>query len=249
MIVVDDGSVDGASVAKVVSDAPSARLIRQAPAGPASARNAGVRAARAEFICFTDDDCAPVEDWAERLVGSLESGADVVGGRTLPGNGNAMERASELIARAPALAMPADGLTFTPSNNLACRAEVLSAVSFDDRYPTAAGEDREWCARLLRSGCSLQYEPAAVVVHHQELDVRSFLRQQLRYGRGAFRFRRLGTERLPLEQPRFYGQLVRRGFAEGPLEGVLVCLAQIATAAGFAAEWLNTRRAERTLAG
>src|SRR5205823_4920199 len=155
-------------------------------------------------------------------------------------NLNAIVRASELIARAPALGSARDTLVFTPSNNLACAAEVLSALPFDERYSAAAGEDREWCERLLRSGRVLRYEPSAVLVHRQELDIWSFLRQQLRYGRGAFRFRRMRAAPLSLEQPRFYARLVRHGFAEGPIVGTLVCVAQLTTAAGFAAEWLKT---------
>ncbi len=116
-----------------------------------------------------------------------------------------------------------DLLVFTPSNNLACAAEVLSAVPFDERYPAAAGEDREWCERLLRSGRVLRYEPSAVLVHHQDLDIRSFLRQQVRYWRGAFRFRHLQPETRSLERPAFYAQLVRRGLAGGRSRACSLC--------------------------
>jgi glycosyltransferase involved in cell wall biosynthesis len=250
VVVVDDGSLEGDAVADAVSRWPGTRLCRQAPSGPAAARNAGARAARGTFICFTDDDCEPHEDWAERLVEALQRKTDAVGGRTVGATSAPILRASELIAHAPALVSAReDFLVFTPSNNLACRADVLAAVPFDDRYPAAAGEDREWCERLLRSGRVLRYEPSAVVVHHEDPDLRSFLRRQLRYGRGAFRFRRLGPEPRSLEQPWFYVRLVRRGFAEGPVAGVLVCVAQLTTAAGFAAEWLKTRREGRTSAG
>ena len=250
VVVVDDGSLDGDAVADAVSRWPGTRLRLQAPSGPAAARNAGARAARGTFICFTDDDCEPREDWAERLVEALQGKTDAVGGRTVGATSAAIVRASELIAHAPAfVSAREDSLVFTPSNNLACRADVLAALPFDERYPAAAGEDREWCERLLRSGRVLRYEPSAVVVHHDDPDLRSFLRRQLRYGRGAFRFRRLGPEPRSLEQPWFYVQLVRRGFAEGPIAGALVCLAQLTTAAGFAAEWLKTRREGRTSAG
>jgi GT2 family glycosyltransferase len=209
-----------------------------------------VHAAQGRFICFTDDDCEPHEDWAERLVEVLDNEADAVGGRTVGANSDPIARASELIAHAPALvSVREDSLVFTPSNNLACRADVLVAVPFDERYPVAAGEDREWCERLLRSGRVLRYEPSAVLVHHDDLDLHSFLRKQFRYGRGAFRFRRLGAEPRSLEQPRFYARLVRRGFAEGPIAGTLVCVAQLTTAAGFAAEWAKTRRMGRTSPG
>jgi glycosyltransferase involved in cell wall biosynthesis len=242
VVVVDDGSLDAEAVAEAVSRWPRTRLHRQAPSGPAAARNAGARLARGVFICFTDDDCEPHDDWAERLVEGVQGGADAVGGRTVGSTSDPVVRASELIAHAPALVSAReDSLVFTPSNNLACRADVLAAVPFDERYPAAAGEDREWCERLLRSGRVLRYEPSAVLVHHQQLNMRSFLRQQLRYGRGAFRFRRLRDEPRALEQPRFYAQLVQRGFAEGMAPGMLVCLAQLATATGFVAEWLATR--------
>jgi GT2 family glycosyltransferase len=245
---VDDGSLDGDAVAETVARWSGARLRRQASSGPAAARNAGAHAARGRFICFTDDDCEPHEDWAERLVEALESKADAVGGRTIGAPSDAIVRASELIARAPAL-VSEDSLVFTPSNNLACRADVLAAVPFDESYPAAAGEDREWCERLLRSGRVLRYEPSAVLVHHHDSGMRSFLRKQFRYGRGAFRFRRLGPEPRSLEQPWFYARLMRRGFAEGPIAGTLVCMAQLTTAAGFAAEWVKTRREGRTSAG
>jgi glycosyltransferase involved in cell wall biosynthesis len=246
VIVVDDGSVDGEAVAAAVPTSPRTQLLRQSPSGPAAARNTGVRAARGSIICFTDDDCEPHRDWVERLVAALQGRADAAGGRTIGMPARAMVRAAELIARAPALAGEHDNsLVFTPSNNLACRTDVISAVPFDERYPAAAGEDRNWCERLLRSGGLLRYEPSAVLIHHHDARIGSFFRQQVRYGRGAFRFRRLGPERRSLERPRFYAQLVQRGFAEGPVTGVLVCAAQVATAAGFGAEWLQTRARRR----
>jgi mycofactocin glycosyltransferase len=66
VVVVDDGSVASADVAAVVARHPRARLIQQAGRGPAAARNAGARASRGSFLCFTDDDCAADRDWAER---------------------------------------------------------------------------------------------------------------------------------------------------------------------------------------
>jgi glycosyltransferase involved in cell wall biosynthesis len=242
VLVVDDGSIDGDAVATAASGWPMVRALRQPAAGPAAARNAGVRAARGDFICFTDDDCEPEEEWAARLVAALRRGADAVGGRTIAGNRSAVARASELIAHAPAESVePGGALSFTPSNNLGCRAVVVSAVPFDEGYPAAAGEDREWCARLRSAGYSLRHEPAAALVHRQALGISSFFSQQVRYGRGAFRFRRMGPDRRSIERPVFYARLLRRAFAEGPAAGVLVFAAQIATAVGFVAEWLRTR--------
>ena len=58
LIVVDDGSSDGtAEVAEAIAAVDGRiRIIRQANAGPAAARNAGTRAARADWLAFLDSD-------------------------------------------------------------------------------------------------------------------------------------------------------------------------------------------------
>ena len=58
VIVVDDDSRDRDAVALVASRM-GAGLVTGGGAGPAAARNAGARAARAPIVCFTDDDCEP----------------------------------------------------------------------------------------------------------------------------------------------------------------------------------------------
>lgn len=65
VLVVQDGGRD--LLGPLVAGSPHARLIRQDAAGPGAARNRGAREARAGILCFTDDDCEPASDWAERL--------------------------------------------------------------------------------------------------------------------------------------------------------------------------------------
>ena len=70
IVVVDDAS--GPETARVLEDAaeqPGAplRVIRhETGGGPARARNAGWRTARAELIAFTDDDCRVTRRWLSR---------------------------------------------------------------------------------------------------------------------------------------------------------------------------------------
>ena len=248
VIVVDDGSIAAEEVSDVVAHHPRARLIRQPGGGPAAARNAGAQHARGAVLCFTDDDCTPHREWAERLAEALERGADAAAGITLSGGG-ALAEASEIVAHAPAAACSegAENLPFAPSNNLACKKAVFESIRFDESYPSAAGEDREWCARLIASGYVLRLEPTAQVVHHQELTLGGFLQQQFRYGKGAYRFRRRSGERRRLEPASFYTELLRRGFKESFNVGVLVSSAQLATAMGFAFAWADERRSRRSV--
>src|SRR5215212_4972938 len=71
IIVVDDGSHD-ATPALVARYAPAVRLIRQAHAGAAAARNTGLAAAQAPLVLFTDADCAPWPTWAATLIAGLQ---------------------------------------------------------------------------------------------------------------------------------------------------------------------------------
>ncbi len=118
-------------------------------------------------------------------------------------------------------------------------------MPFDVRFPLPAGEDRDWCLRLAAAGRRLVFEPAARVWHHQDLSPGQFWRQQSRYGRGAFRFHRRhhGLGRPPA---RFYAGLLGAGFRHGPRVGLLVVVAQFATATGLTAEALAAWRTSRS---
>jgi glycosyltransferase involved in cell wall biosynthesis len=62
IIVVDDGSTDGtAALAKTLG--AGVRVLRQTNAGPAAARNAGIRAARGAAIAFLDADDLWAPGW------------------------------------------------------------------------------------------------------------------------------------------------------------------------------------------
>jgi len=247
VIVVDDGSSAAGEVVEVVARHPRARLVHASGFGPAAARNLGAAAAHGPILCFTDDDCVPRNDWAERLAEAIDAGADAAAGSTLSAGGS-LAAASELVAGAPAGGRPQGGglLTFAPSNNLAVSKLVFDALPFDESYPDAAAEDRDWCARLAASGCALHHVPGAVVVHRQQLTLGRFLKRQVRYGEGAYRFRSGHGGRPPrLEPAGFYLALVRRAFGQGGRVGVLVVVAQAATAVGFVKGWARAHGQSR----
>jgi glycosyltransferase involved in cell wall biosynthesis len=243
VVVVDDASVDAAAVAAVVA-AAGARLVRADGRGPAAARNRGANEATTPLLAFTDDDCRPEPGWLAALVTRLDAGAEVVAGPTRNARpDDPLAAASQAVTNHLVDWDLADGaVAFAPTSNLALRAEVHRALPFDETFPLAAGEDRDWCARVLAAGRTIAFEPTAVVDHHQDLTLRRFWRQHQRYGRGAHRHHADQPSGDRLQPTAFYTGLVRRGFAEGARAGALVLLAQAATAVGVAQEALAARR-------
>jgi GT2 family glycosyltransferase len=208
--------------------------------GPAWARNEGVRRARGEVVCFTDDDCAPEPSWAEALAAPILAGeVEATSGAVSMGDGaTAADRAWEAIVKYLQVRAGVSGTAspgFAVTANLAVKRSRLDRLPFDESFPAAAGEDRDWGERATREGLAVRYAPAASVVHQSGMSARAFLCQQYRYGRGAARYRSAGADRR-FGAPGFYLGLLRAGFGAGLVSGLLVCAAQIVTLAGILRE-------------
>jgi GT2 family glycosyltransferase len=213
--------------------------------GPAWARNVGVRRARGEVVCFTDDDCEPEAGWVEALMAPVMAGeVEVATGPVRIGDGaTAADRAWEAIvnylqvrAVAPGSASPG----FVVTANLAAKHSLLERLPFNESFPAAAGEDRDWGERAAREGAQPRFVSEAVVVHRSGMSAAPFLRQQYRYGRGAARYREAGSDR-KIGSAAFYLGLIRTGFGFGAAPGLLVTAAQAATFAGVITETVRAR--------
>ncbi len=80
VIVVDDGSSDQSRdiIKKFVAQHPTFRLIEAQHGGKANAVITGVRAAKAEYVLFTDmDQATPIEE-SDKLLATFSQGYDVV---------------------------------------------------------------------------------------------------------------------------------------------------------------------------
>jgi glycosyltransferase involved in cell wall biosynthesis len=260
VVVVDDGGERSLEmVAASFQEVLDIQLCRIAHSGPGVARNHGARVARNPWLAFTDDDCAPSSGWLTEIAAALEDDPEVLAGGSIQ-NGlpaNPCAEASQVIHDAAYQFFNADPdkARFLASNNMAChRAAFLSAGGFDPAFDVAS-EDRELCDRWRWLRRPIRFVPAARVQHCHDLSVAGFLRQHIRYGRGAALFHRVRSRRATgshFSDLSFYAQwhrlLFRRAIASArPFSVVgLLTLWQVANTAGFCYEnllqWTQTKR-------
>jgi GT2 family glycosyltransferase len=256
VIVVDDGSAEPPrDVVARAAVSIDVRLIEQANAGPATARNSGARAARGHYVVFTDDDCRPAPEW----LGAIDATAArhpgcAIGGRVVNSLGDGLySTASQLLIEFLYEYFNVDesGGRFFITSNLALPADSFHRIGgFDVSFPLAAAEDRDLCDRWREAGLAMVYCDDAVVHHEHALKLGSFCRQHFNYGRGAFHLHRArarrGEKPLRVEPPQFYRRLV--GFPFGRREGTravllsaLMALSQGVYVSGYFSERVRSR--------
>jgi GT2 family glycosyltransferase len=249
VIVIDDGgstSLEG--VVAPFRSSIGASLIRRKHGGPAAARNTGVSHARGSFIVFIDDDCTLDRGALEAFARALRNNPRaVVGGRTRNRlTHNPYAAASQWIVDVVYAYYNADpsGARFFATTNMAVeRHAFLEVDGFDERF-TIAAEDREFCDRWRVRGGRLVYETDAVVNHAHDLTLAGFVRQHVRYGRGAYRYHRVRARRASGSIHSELGfhaglpaRLIRRTRREPPRKAAadvaLFAVWQLANASGF----------------
>jgi len=256
VIVVDDGSVvsvDGSvdSLRRLLN----LTLLRQPHSGPAIARNFGASRANGQYLAFTDDDCIPAPDWLHKLSAYFAIFPDsAVGGRTINALvHNPYSAASQFIVDyLYACWNSATPATFFASNNLALSANRFEEIGgFGRAWNRAAGEDRDFCDRLLHHGCRLIYVPDAQVHHAHWLNFAAFCRQHFNYGVGAFHLHQLRAQRtatrIRFEPWSFYLKIIAHPFTQTTVSkasflSILIGLAQAANAVGWMAACVRTIR-------
>lgn len=246
-MVDDGGGVSLQAAVAAVEKRLDLVVVEAAHAGPAAARNAGARRARGRLLAFTDDDCLVDRGWLRALEGALRvDETRLVGGRTINGlPDNLFSAASQALVEFLYVrfnAAPDDAWFFASNNMALARARFDALGGFDPGFPMAAGEDRDFCDRQRHAGGRLVVAPGAVVSHCHDLGLRSFVRQQLNYGRGTRRFHERRAARwghgVRLEPLDFYFDLLRYPFrafrgARAWQIAALTLLAQAANTAGF----------------
>jgi glycosyltransferase involved in cell wall biosynthesis len=202
-IVVDDGSHDDTrrwlDQQRARNRGVAVQVITQRNRGAASARNAGMRAARGRFVAFLGDDTVPDPHWLnQHAAGHRAAGCDpslaIVGHvswhariRVTPFLRYINEQGKQF--GFALIANPRDlPFNFFYTSNASMHREMALSEPFDEGFPYAAWEDTEFAYRLTRRGMRIRYEAAARVAHDHPTSIGRFMRRQERVGYSAVIF-------------------------------------------------------------
>jgi GT2 family glycosyltransferase len=173
VIVADSLSTDGTAeyLAEVARTSPNVRHLPGPYTGRASARNAGIAAARAPIVLFTDADIIASPDLLERHLARHARGSAkaVIGCEIQVDSYDAYLRKS----RNPALRDPLhpptrkrlSWLYFMTGNASVGRADLDRVGRFDEAFTGYGHEDLELGYRLQHAGVPIEYAPEAVNYH------------------------------------------------------------------------------------
>ncbi len=184
ILVVNDGSTDNtADVVAGYSDS-KVRLISQANAGPAAARNRGALEARGSILLFTDDDCVPMPDWLDAMAKPFED-PEVVGVR-------GVYRTSQKRLAARFVQIEYED-RYRLMRGLRCidfidtysagfrRDRFLEMTGYDTSFPVACAEDIELSYRMSARGWKMKFAPAAIVYHSHPDTFSRYLQKKYKY--------------------------------------------------------------------
>ena len=182
ILVVDDGSTD--TTAGVVSRYSGVRLITQANAGPAAARNRGALDAEGTIILFTDDDCVPTSDWLAAMTKPFEDPA------TVGVKGAYRTRQKALVARFVQadyedryrLMATLPEIDFIDTYAAAFRRDrFLEMNGYDTSFPVACAEDIELSYRMSERGWKMKFVPTAIVYHTHPETLWLYLKKKYKF--------------------------------------------------------------------
>ncbi|MBB3134253.1 glycosyltransferase involved in cell wall biosynthesis [Rhizobium pisi] len=243
IIVVDNASA-GDATRRVVEEA-GATYVREDRVGLDYARNAALRAAKTEFVAFTDDDVVLHERWLENLMKAFDR-PDIacVTGLVLPGElatpaqfifekhwGFGRGYLRQDFNRDFYISHARYGApvwTIGAGASQAFRRKVFDEIGlFDVRLDMGAAGcsgDSEYWNRLLHHGHVCRYEPTAVSWHFHRKDMKGLAKQIYQYMSGHIaallvQYQNTGNNgnlrRILVSFPKYYARRVRRRFRKG----------------------------------
>lgn len=191
LIVVDQSTDDACREAIAAIADERVRYIATDTVGVAISRNIAIRAANADIVVFTDDDCICDREWLAAIRAEFAADPEALGvyGRVIP-YGKSGSTTWDCISDDGDLVCPAviqsttrrvvdrpaiPHLVLGGGNNMSFRKEAFRRVGlFNEMLGPGSrigtGEDTEFSYRLLFNHCRLVYSPAPMVEHDNWLE-------------------------------------------------------------------------------
>ncbi len=226
--VVDDGSLDPASVAAAAARHGATVVVHEANRGPAAARNTGIAASCGEFVAFLDSDCIAPPGWPDSMLNHFVDPAVAAVAPRVQANpaGHSVIDRYETTRSAldmgafPGLVRPGSRLGFLPTAALIVRRSALGA-GFDENL--RLGEDVDLIWRLTDAGWHVLYDPSVIVAHSTRARPRAWLTRRFEYGTSAAALSRRHPDKLTPARLSFWNVAALGLLAVGrPLLGALV---------------------------
>ena len=167
LIVVDDGSTD--DTAHVARRFGATVVRHEVPVGPAAARNAGAKAARAEVVLFLDADVVVAEDAVSRVVAAFDKdpglGALFGSYDASPAAGRFVSDYRNLLHHFIHQNSRDDSESFWAGCGAVRRSVLLSLGGFDERYRRPSIEDIEFGGRVSQAGHRIRLDKRLQCTH------------------------------------------------------------------------------------
>jgi glucosyl-dolichyl phosphate glucuronosyltransferase len=235
LVIIDNASTDGTAQRvrdrRPPTDVAALVVLEEPTPGKSYALNRAIKAARGEFLLFTDDDALVDPHWLTRMLASFEEHqADCIGGKVVPcwlasrpsWLSDRLINVLAMLDLGPEPQQLREGDPALYGVNYAFRRDVFSRVGDFDTGPNARvwNEDYDMMHRVQIAGGRVFYDPRVVVRHKvfPERLTRAYFRRWHRFwGRDraetmfAGRHRVLGLEGYMLRN--FCGTLGRLAWA------------------------------------
>ncbi len=185
VIVVNDGS--DPAVTAIAEKFPAFKLLNIEHGGLSKARNIGAENAGGEIFAYTDDDCVAPPDWLTWLAFAYEQSPEFscLGGPNIPPPPQNFEQACVAASPGgPAHVLMTDRIAeHVPGCNLSVRRAAFESIGGFNPIFWTAGDDVDFCWRLMDAGFEIGFHPAAFVWHHRRFSFKTYFKQQSGYGK------------------------------------------------------------------
>ena len=184
IVIVDNNSAESVQIRNRFPF--SVKVISCKTAGPAAARNTGVRAAAGKWLLFTDSDCIPTDSLLAGYLNAPSGYVAYAGLVELEGHDIYTRFYRDQNTFVPLALIGWAGLepmTLVTANCLVLKSAAETIGLFNERFELAGGEDTDFGIRLRMVG-ALRYQFTSVSQHCNQDSVSKFANRFMRYGSG-----------------------------------------------------------------